>query len=273
MLRLVHASPESMPVFTEDGHWIFGGCTFFVETDSVGDDQDALDAAYSLVAQPVYVHLAELQLGDVCESVDLDDSVARQEIRALWSVSDDVAWDYLRRDVDLDEAVEDGGWHIQRIRGKAAARQGFVAVRDRDEQGEVCIVDMTGPRAPTLRCLGMATWHGDYDEVAAARRGGLGKRHYALVNRTRGYLCGTAMATMPEAAALAVLKEVGGERDCVVEMLDLDTTDKRGVDVHIVRADFTCSVPAKAWELAEAISGPRVAVVESRMDGGRGQGR
>lgn len=151
---LIHRAYElDLKILPETSHWIFDQCAFFVpggELDDCDlDDPDELaeiaDRSYSQgSASHLYVtHVNSWIFTPVLEA----DDISRKEIRAIWGEVD--TEEMLTGGIEEDEdangnSVEEGGWHIQRIRAQQARRMGFEAVIDRDETGAVWIVDFSG---------------------------------------------------------------------------------------------------------------------------------
>ena len=152
---------------TGHGNLNGGAVLFFVDLGYA--DTESLSAAdRSTIAEEAYrpgqedtdfVHGLQLESWIDASALVCDDT-ARKEVEELLEqngVEDGCAEVYgehfkgITAQAALDGSVEqfldtDGelSWEIQRIRAEVARRMGYDAVRDRDENGEVYIVDFSG---------------------------------------------------------------------------------------------------------------------------------
>lgn len=151
-LVLVHRGYDKNLVISADTlHWIFDQSVFFnaiapegVSFDAADQDEVravALDSYSQGDAKELYVIAIDSWIST--SALEIDDE-ALAEIARLWGADVD-AEELLcgEADQEIEDAVEDGGWHIQRIRSQVAARAGYDAVQCWDEQGTVYIVDFS----------------------------------------------------------------------------------------------------------------------------------
>jgi len=151
-LVLVHRGyDKSLTISADTPHWVFDQSVFFNATAPEGVSFDAADPdevrsvaidSYSQGdAKELYVIAIDSWIST--SALEIDDE-ATAEIAQIWGADVD-AEGLLCGEVDqeIEDAVEDGGWHIQRIRSQVAARAGYNAVQCWDEQGTVYIVDFS----------------------------------------------------------------------------------------------------------------------------------
>lgn len=152
---LIHTSQEQNFKSTpENASWIFDQCVFFTGVEDGVDRSEIKEAAYAPHDADGYIFCLTVREDQIIDAGDLDpDAKALADVACIWGESvdyygDDIeidAEDMIRGDmhdqIKAEGAVDDGGWHIQRIRAQLARRMGYTAVRDWDEQGVVYIVD------------------------------------------------------------------------------------------------------------------------------------
>jgi len=172
---LIHrAYTDKLVIRPETAHPEFDQCVFFTMGSPRMTVEDIARASYSQgEGDHLYVLVVPGSPNDlIVERGMLDaDAAAEAEIARIWNMKSRRKWtdamdaDDLDIEVDadrlvqghqteLEDSVEDGGWHIQRIRAQLARRLGYLAVADWDEQGRVLIVDFAGRNDELNRC-----WH------------------------------------------------------------------------------------------------------------------
>mgnify|MGYP006448210153 CR=1 FL=1 len=161
MQRLVHRAYEkNLTIQPHTAHWIFDETVFF---NTICDDDTVEEIAEASYTQGDAAHVYTFTVDSIANREDLPaDDIAASDIQEIWGEDVDVA--ALIEDGDGEDEVEDGGWHIQRIRSQIARRAGYEGVYDWDEQGEIVTVDFTG-RNEELN----ARWVylGEYEDIRA----------------------------------------------------------------------------------------------------------
>lgn len=170
-LVLVHRGyDKNLTISPETPHWIFDQSVFFNAIAPEGVSFDAADAdevravaidSYSQGdAKNLYVIAINSWISTSALKIDAE---ARAEIAQHWGA--DVHAESLlcgEADQEVEDDIEDGGWHIQRIRSQVAARAGYEAVQCWDEQGTVYIVDFSINNAELNKRL---TYIGEYQDA------------------------------------------------------------------------------------------------------------
>jgi hypothetical protein len=148
-VSLIHrASTDKLKISPDTPHWIFDQCVFF--SGAAPEGASTAEIAEESYSQGDGKHLYVLQVPGTRQKLIIGrgglepDARARDEIQELWGDDIDVHDLLTGRLSSAEDEIEDGGWHIQRIRAQLARRMGYLAVADRDEQGEVLIVDFAG---------------------------------------------------------------------------------------------------------------------------------
>lgn len=146
-MKFVHTSEETdmRNAHAAGPHPYFDEVFFFVGCSDGYDDEDCIDSAYDRHGNVHVLHIPDgvLRMVEACQ---LDaDKIATDEILRLWGDDVDVD-DAISGAIEtfLEESIEDGAWHIQRIRAQLGRRLGFHAVQDWDEQGTVVMIDFEG---------------------------------------------------------------------------------------------------------------------------------
>lgn len=143
---LIHRAYEkNLQIRPETKHWIFDQVVFFVSAGSLDLEEDVeyiADCSYSQGdAKELYVSHAESWIN--VSMLELDDQAAAAIRHALGDACDELDLEDILcgHEESVVDDVEDGGWHLQRIRAQVARRMGYDACVDWDEQGEVWMID------------------------------------------------------------------------------------------------------------------------------------
>lgn len=128
---MYHTSPQPIAAGTINSLGVAGDCLFFS------------DDVYQMSADTVYVYEADFE---TVKAGELDDEAIINEIASRFDVGADTAESLL--DASESEwshgADAEDSWWLQGRRGEAAAKMGFDGCEDKDEQGTVYIIPMTG---------------------------------------------------------------------------------------------------------------------------------
>jgi hypothetical protein len=146
MIAIYHTSPVEIKTIRESGR--FGDCLFFSISEYA---MGKVAAVYALEADESKI----ISGGDL----DFSGVAERQAIADLIQIAEGVideheafdlltgesnAWDLLSDRVDDTDTLSEIDFDVQRLQGRIAKQDGFLAFQGRDEQGTVFIVPMTG---------------------------------------------------------------------------------------------------------------------------------
>ena len=128
---MYHTSPNKIETGMIHGHGVAGDCLFFS------------DDVYRMSHASIYVYEADF---NCVKASQLHDSDIISEIAVYFDVDLDVAESLL--DGSENEwnhgSDAEGSWWLQGKRGECALKMGYDGCADRDEQGTVYIIPMTG---------------------------------------------------------------------------------------------------------------------------------
>lgn len=114
------------------------------------------------------VYALEIDENDVIDTFDLEDREAIRQLKYLYDIDDDDAYDVLtdRKQIQdiIDDPTGEAGWRVQQIQGEAAKREGYEAARGRDEQGTVYMMPMFGKES-RLQNTGDMHWRDFYGQI------------------------------------------------------------------------------------------------------------
>ena len=128
---MYHTSPNKIESGTINPFGAAGECLFFS------------DEVYSMSVGKVFVYEAEF---DCIRASHLEDDKIIAQIGARFSVDEDTAEGLLdgsESEWDYGADAEDSWW-LQGKRGECAVKMGYDGCEDKDEQGTVYIVPMSG---------------------------------------------------------------------------------------------------------------------------------